>query len=77
LFGNTICARRHQPNRWGFAGSPLIWRDLVIYNAGPTARLDRNTGRLVWSTGTNAAGYASPLLMGEGRIICSSLPHNI
>src|SRR6266478_3396030 len=22
------------PNRWGFAGSPLVWRDLVILNAG-------------------------------------------
>ena len=56
-----------KPNRWGFAGSPLIWRDLVIFNAGANGTaLDRNTGRLVWSTGTNAAGYASPLLMGEG-----------
>jgi outer membrane protein assembly factor BamB len=56
-----------RPNRWGFAGSPLIWENLVILNAGANgSALDRNTGRLVWSTGTNATGYASPLLMGEG-----------
>src|SRR5439155_24448445 len=51
-------------NRWGFAGSPLIWHDLVILNAGSAGTaLDRNTGRLVWCNGTNATGYASPTLL--------------
>jgi outer membrane protein assembly factor BamB len=51
------------PNRWGFAGSPLIWRGLVILNAGTAGTaLDRASGRLVWCSGTNAAGYASPTL---------------
>jgi outer membrane protein assembly factor BamB len=51
------------PNRWGFAGSPLIWHGLVILNAGSAGTaLDRTTGRLVWCNGTNAAGYASPTL---------------
>jgi outer membrane protein assembly factor BamB len=50
-------------NRWGFAGSPLIWHDLVILNAGSAGTaLDRRTGRVVWSNGTNSAGYASPVL---------------
>jgi outer membrane protein assembly factor BamB len=58
-----------KPNRWGFAGSPLIWHDLVILNAGTAGTaLDRATGRLVWSNGTNVAGYASPTLFNlEGR----------
>jgi len=58
-----------KPNRWGFAGSPLIWHDLVILNAGTAGTaLDRATGRLVWCNGTNAAGYASPTLFNsEGR----------
>src|SRR5258708_7161341 len=46
--------RQHnfKPNRWGFAGSPLIWQDLVILNAGDAgAALDRLTGRIVWSNG--------------------------
>jgi outer membrane protein assembly factor BamB len=50
-----------KPPRWGFAGSPLVWGDLVILNAGTAGMaLDRSTGRVVWSNGTNSAGYASP-----------------
>jgi outer membrane protein assembly factor BamB len=50
-------------NRWGFAGSPLVWHDLLILNAGSAGTaLDRRTGRVVWSNGTNSAGYASPVL---------------
>lgn len=56
-----------KPNRWGFAGSPLIWHDLVILNAGDAGTaLDRATGRVAWSSGTNAAGYASPVLCSPG-----------
>jgi len=48
-------------NRWGFAGSPLIWRQLVILNAGAAGTaLDRSSGRIVWSNGVEATGYASP-----------------
>src|ERR1035438_7875943 len=48
-------------NRWGFAGSPLIWGNAVILNAGSAGiALDRDTGRIIWCNGTNAAGYASP-----------------
>jgi outer membrane protein assembly factor BamB len=39
----------------------LLWHDLVILNAGAAGTaLDRATGRLIWSNGTNAGGYASP-----------------
>jgi outer membrane protein assembly factor BamB len=48
-------------NRWGFAGSPLMWGRAVILNAGSAGiALDRDTGHVLWSNGTNAAGYASP-----------------
>jgi len=58
-----------KPNRWGFAGSPLVWHDLVIFNAGAAGTaLERDTGRLIWSNGTNAGGYASPTLLNrDGR----------
>ncbi len=50
-----------KPNRWGFAGSPLVWGDLVILNAGTAGiALDRDTGHVAWSNGLEAAGYASP-----------------
>ncbi len=69
----TVLWQRHLradglvPNRWGFAGSPLIWGNLVILNAGAAGTaLDRDTGRIVWSNGTNAGGYASPTLFRSG-----------
>jgi outer membrane protein assembly factor BamB len=52
-----------QPNRWGFAGSPLVWGDELILNAGGAGTaLELRTGRVLWSNGTNATGYASPTL---------------
>lgn len=58
-----------KPNRWGFAGSPLIWHDLVILNAGGVGTaLDYKTGRIVWSNGTNATGYASPTVFRVGGV---------
>lgn len=60
-----------RPNRWGFAGSPLLWGGLVILNAGAAGlALDRGTGRVAWSTGTNATGYASPTLCHLGGQEC-------
>jgi len=54
-------------NRWGFAGSPLIWHELVILNAGETGTaLDRQTGRIAWLNGVNPTGYASPKLFKFG-----------
>jgi outer membrane protein assembly factor BamB len=48
--------------RWGFAGSPLIYGKLVIYNvASAGAALDKVTGRLVWKSSPGTAGYASPV----------------
>jgi len=57
-------------NRWGFAGSPLVWKDLVFLNVGTAGTaLDRKTGRTVWQNGTNAAGYASPVLFKDSLLI--------
>jgi len=52
-----------KPNRWGFAGSPLLWHDRVILNAGAAGiALDQKTGKVAWLNGTNGAAYASPAL---------------
>ncbi len=60
-----------RPNRWGFAGSPLIWSNLVILNAGAAGvALDRSTGRVAWLTGTNQGGYASPTRFDFGGREC-------
>src|SRR5262249_4451101 len=55
------------PNEWGLSGSPLIYGDLVILNAGATGTaLDRNTGHVIWSNGKQSTGYASPTLFRDG-----------
>jgi outer membrane protein assembly factor BamB len=56
-------------NRWGFAGSPLVWHDLVLLNAGGAGTaLNRKTGQMVWFNGTEPAGYASPVVVNlEGK----------
>ena len=47
---------------WGFAGSPLIQGSLVLYNIGASgAALDKKTGRIVWTSGSGLAVYASPV----------------
>ncbi|MFC1760632.1 PQQ-binding-like beta-propeller repeat protein [Planctomycetota bacterium] len=47
---------------WRLAGSPLVYEDLLILNAGTHGlALKRATGELAWSTGTGATGYATPI----------------
>lgn len=53
---------RGEEPRWGFAGSPLIQGNLALYNVGTAGvALDRLTGRVVWKSGPETAGYASPV----------------
>jgi len=48
--------------RWGFAGSPLIVGNLVLYNVGTAGvALNKANGRLAWASGPETAGYASPV----------------
>lgn len=47
---------------WSFAGSALVHDGLVILNAGGAGTaLDQNTGKIVWSSGPDAGGYATPV----------------
>jgi outer membrane protein assembly factor BamB len=54
---------------WGFAGSPHVEGDLVILNAGTSGiALKKATGEKVWTSGKDAAGYATPVpFVNEGR----------
>ncbi|MHC4434617.1 MAG: outer membrane protein assembly factor BamB family protein [Planctomycetota bacterium] len=48
--------------RYGFAGSPYVDANLVIYNAGTHGMaLNATDGTLVWETGTGRAGYSTPV----------------
>lgn len=49
---------------WGFAGSPLVDGDRLILNVGTAGTaVDKQTGKVVWSTGPDMAGYATAVPM--------------
>jgi len=55
---------------WKYAGSPLVTGNLVIFDTGAdgksTVALDKSSGREVWSTGNDLAGYATPVPLAHG-----------
>ena len=55
---------------WGIAGSPLIYGDMVIQQVGgPGAcyvAFDKQTGREVWRSLDERAGYSSPIVIEQG-----------
>jgi outer membrane protein assembly factor BamB len=61
-----------KPPGWGVASSPLIEGDMVIVNIGTAGvALDKATGRVVWNTGREKAGFSSAFAFtmdGERRI---------
>jgi len=54
---------------WGFASSPLVQDQLLVVNVGTAGMaLDKATGKVVWQTGADAAGYASAVpFVEDGR----------
>jgi outer membrane protein assembly factor BamB len=53
---------------WGFAASPVMWKDAVIVHVGARPNgcllaLDRRTGRELWRAGGDPAGYATPIVI--------------
>jgi outer membrane protein assembly factor BamB len=60
--------------RWGFAGSPLVQEDLLVLNVGGAGTaLAKATGKVVWASNTNAAGYASPVPFTRGGERCVAI----
>jgi len=55
-----------KPPQWGFACSPLVLGDRLIIDVGPLVALEKMTGRVVWKTGEDTAGYASPYAFEHG-----------
>lgn len=47
---------------WGFAGSVFVAGDVCVLNVGAAGTaLDAKTGKVIWSSGTDKAGYSSPV----------------
>jgi outer membrane protein assembly factor BamB len=56
-------AVHYKPSKpwWGFAASPTVFGDVVVYNIGDRGLvLNRNTGEIVWKSEKNVVGYATP-----------------
>jgi outer membrane protein assembly factor BamB len=52
---------------WGFAGSPLVEGSLLVLNVGDGGTaVDRATGQVVWTSGKDIAGYATPVPFAVG-----------
>ena len=52
---------------WGFSGSVLVEGDLCLLNVGSAGTaLDAKTGKVVWFSGTEKAGYTTPVAFGAG-----------
>lgn len=55
---------------WSFAASPFIADDLVVLNVGESGlALRRDTGVTAWRSGTAPSGYATPVPLGDGKMV--------
>ncbi len=46
---------------WGFGGAPLVHGKLLLLNVGKSGcALDKDTGKLVWKSAEDNAGYSTP-----------------
>ena len=57
-------------NEWGLAGSPVVEGNLLLLNVGAAGTaLDKASGKVIWSSARETAGYASvrPLDVGGRR----------
>jgi outer membrane protein assembly factor BamB len=69
--------------RWGFAASPVIWRNLVIMHIGARPKgclvaFDRISGNEMWRSSNDPAGYCTPIIIeheGNEQIICWTPEH--
>ncbi|WP_197168246.1 PQQ-binding-like beta-propeller repeat protein [Neorhodopirellula pilleata] len=58
---------------WGFAGSPLVYGDLLILNVGDAgAAFQKSDGTLVWKSDDKDSGYATPVPFQDKAIILAS-----
>ena len=52
---------------WGFSGSPLIHDKLLLLNLGKAGMaLEKDTGKKVWASADEEAGYSTPMPFQRG-----------
>ena len=55
---------------WGFAGSPLVMGKMLVIDAGTVLALNKDTGKLIWSSQKYLPGYSSPVEFRMGPKAC-------
>jgi len=59
---------------WGFAGSAVIFNDMLLLNACKSGiALNKNTGELIWKSESGICGYATPVIFKYNDIDCTVL----
>ncbi len=62
---------------WGYSGSPLVDGNLVILDPGgpgaSTVALDKTNGAVKWKSGSDRAGYSSPVAFNLAGIRCVAI----
>ncbi len=59
---------------WGYSGSPFVAGDKLLLNVGTAGlALDKKSGKLLWRTGSAAAGYSTPLPFKQAGRDCVAL----
>ena len=62
LWRTNVSSAGGEAPQWGFASSPLVLGDIVIVQAGGSARTaayNKMTGKIMWKSGNGLAGYAA------------------
>lgn len=59
---------------WGFSGSPVVSKDLLILNVGSHGTaVNRSTGKVIWKSAEEpSAGYTTPLKLANGTYTFSN-----
>lgn len=64
---NVMKSLKAEMPTWGFASSVLVEGGACFVNAGTAgAAFDKNTGKVLWSSGTDVAGYSTPVPFDAG-----------
>ncbi len=60
--------------QWGFAGSPVIIGDVVIFNVGSAGvGLNKNDGQIVWKSDNEKSGYSSAVPYQDDKTRCFTM----
>ena len=77
---NLMSGLQAQMPDWGFSGSVLIAGDLCVLNVGAAGTaLDKQTGKGVWFSGTDKAGYSTavPFKAGNDAAAAMAVKQNV